>query len=81
MVVCEVRDGIEIDVDGPLMQTILRYTSSVEGGSMRNDLQIEQMSFLGGRRRGGPAAFGLAAVVETDVFAGDRPAGRRRGWR
>ncbi|HUP85172.1 MAG TPA: GMC family oxidoreductase [Acidimicrobiales bacterium] len=71
MVVCEVRDGIDIDVDGPLMQTILRYTSSVEGGSMRNDLQIEQMSFLGGRRRGsGPAAFGLAAVVEKTYSRG-----------
>ena len=70
MVVCEVRDGIDIDVDGPLMQTILRYTSAVEGGSMRNDLQIEQMSFLGGRRRGGPAAFGLAAVVEQTYSRG-----------
>ena len=71
MVVCEVRDGIEIDSDGPLMQTILRYTSGVEGGAMRNDLQIEQMSFLGGRRRGGgPAAFGLAAVVEHTYSRG-----------
>jgi choline dehydrogenase len=70
MVVCEVRDGIELDVDGPLMQTILRYTSSVEDpelGSLRNDLQIEQMSFL--RRRGRPA-FGLAAVVEATFSRG-----------
>ena len=71
MVVCEVRDGVDIDVDGPLMQTILRYTSSVDGGSLRNDLQIEQMSFLGGRRKGGgPAAFGLAAVVEATFSRG-----------
>lgn len=63
MVVCQTREGVEIDVDGPLMQTILRYTSEQEGGTERNDLQIEQMSFLGGRR-GGPAAFGIAAVVE-----------------
>jgi choline dehydrogenase len=73
MVVCEVRDGVDIDVDGPLMQTILRYTSGVEGGSMRNDLQIEQMSFLGGGRRGGapgPAGFALAAVVEATYSRG-----------
>ena len=69
MVVCEVRDGVEIDVDAPLMQTILRYTSSVDGGSMRNDLQIEQLSFLGGRRSG-PPAFGLAAVAEATFARG-----------
>jgi choline dehydrogenase len=71
MVVCEVRDGIELDVDGPLMQTILRYTSSVvdaEHGSMRNDLQIEQMSFLRGRR--GRPSFALAAVVEATFSRG-----------
>jgi choline dehydrogenase len=69
MVVCEVREGVAIDVDGPLMQTILRYTSGQEDGSQRNDLQIEQMSFLGGRR-GGPAGFGLAAVVEKTYSRG-----------
>jgi choline dehydrogenase len=69
MVVCQVRDGVEIDIDAPLMQTILRYTSGVEHGSMRNDLQIEQMSFLGGRR-GGPAGFGIAAVAEATYSRG-----------
>ena len=69
MVVCEVRDGISIDLDGPLMQTILRYTSEQEGGAERNDLQIEQMSFLGGRR-GGPSGFGIAAVVEKTYSRG-----------
>jgi choline dehydrogenase len=69
MVVCEVKEGVSIDVDAPLMQTILRYTSTVEGGSQRNDLQIEQMSFLGGRR-GGPAGFGIAAVVEQAYSRG-----------
>ncbi len=66
MVVCEVRDGVEIDTDAPLMQTILRYTG--EGSSLRNDLQIEQMSFLG-RRKGAPA-FGIAAVVEATFSRG-----------
>jgi choline dehydrogenase-like flavoprotein len=32
MIVCQVRDGVEIDSDAPLMQTILRYTSGVEHG-------------------------------------------------
>lgn len=32
LVVCEVRDEVEIDTDGPLMQTILRYTA--EGSSL-----------------------------------------------
>jgi choline dehydrogenase len=68
MVVCQAREGVEIDVDGPLMQTILRYTSGVEHGSMRNDLQIEQLSFLG--RRGGPPGFGIAAVVEATYSRG-----------
>lgn len=69
MVVCEVKEGVEIDLDAPLMQTILRYTSTVEGGSERNDLQIEQMSFLGARR-GGPSGFGIAAVVEKTYSRG-----------
>lgn len=69
MVVCQAREGVEIDIDGPLMQTILRYTSEQEGGSERNDLQIEQMSFLGGRR-GGPPGFGIAAVVEKTYSRG-----------
>lgn len=69
MVVCQVRDGVQIDTDAPLMQTILRYTSEQDGGAERNDLQIEQMSFLGGRR-GGPAGFGIAAVVERAFSRG-----------
>jgi choline dehydrogenase len=66
MLVCEVRDGVEIDLDAPLMQTILRYTC--EGSDLRNDLQIEQMSFLG--RRSGPPAFGIACVVEATFSRG-----------
>ncbi len=66
LVVCEVRDGVEIDRDGPLVQTILRYTG--EGSSLRNDLQIEQLSFFG--RRNGPPAFGIAAVVEATFSRG-----------
>jgi len=66
MVVAEARDGIELDTDGPLMQTILRYTC--EGSSLRNDLQIEQLSFL--PRRGGPPAIGIAAVVEATFSRG-----------
>jgi choline dehydrogenase len=66
-VVCTVRDGVELDVDAPIVQTILRYTAP--GSEHRNDLQIEALSFW--RRRpdraaaDGPCrAFGVAAVLE-----------------
>ena len=50
-VVCAVKDGVTVDFDEPIIQTILRYTA--EGSVKRNDLQIEQISFAG--RPGGPA--------------------------
>jgi choline dehydrogenase len=63
-VVCNVRSGVELDVDGPIVQTILRYTAG--GSEHRNDLQIEAFSFW--RRRpslGDPCrSFGVAAVLE-----------------
>ncbi|HVM07262.1 MAG TPA: GMC family oxidoreductase N-terminal domain-containing protein [Acidimicrobiales bacterium] len=62
-VLCEVRDGVELDLDSPIVQTILRYTSP--GSEFRNDLQIEVFSFA--RRRGedaSPRAFAIAAVLE-----------------
>ncbi|MEA3077008.1 MAG: choline dehydrogenase [Actinomycetota bacterium] len=67
MVVGTLRAGIELDVDAPLMQTILRYTC--EGSSLRNDLQIEQLSFFGGRG-GRPVGIGIAAVVEATFSRG-----------
>ena len=48
-VACLVKDGSIIDFDQPLIQTILRYTA--KGSDKRNDLQIEQISFVGPQRR------------------------------
>lgn len=72
LVVCEVREDVELDTASPLVQTILRYTG--EGSDLRNDLQIEQLSFLG--RRKGPSAFGIAAVVEATFSRGSVRLGR-----
>lgn len=49
-----------LDLDQPIIQTILRYTAP--GSDQFNDLQIELFSFMGGARNQG--AFGLAAVLE-----------------
>jgi choline dehydrogenase len=59
-VVCEVKQGVVIDFDAPIIQSILRYTA--EGSDKRNDLQIEQISFAG--RPGGPPRFVIAPVLE-----------------
>jgi choline dehydrogenase len=63
VVACEVREGVEIDLDSPIVQTILRYTAP--GSEFRNDLQIEVFSFSP-RRVGDPRppAFAIAAVLE-----------------
>jgi choline dehydrogenase len=66
-VACQVKDGAIIDFDAPIIQTILRYTAA--GSDKRNDLQIEQFSFAG--RRGGPALFGIAAVIEYQYGRGE----------
>ena len=66
-VVCRVKDGVAIDFDQPIIQTILRYTAA--GSDKRNDLQIEQISFAG--RRGGPAMFSIAAVLEYQYGRGE----------
>lgn len=66
-VVCTVKNPEIIDFDQPLMQTILRYTA--EGSDKRNDLQIEQLSFVG--RAGGPAQFAIAAVLEYQYGRGE----------
>lgn len=66
-VVCSVRDSNLIDFDSPIIQTILRYTG--EGSSKRNDLQIEQLSFVG--RRTDTPSFGLAAVLEYQYGRGE----------
>jgi choline dehydrogenase len=64
LVACEVRSGVEIDLDSPLVQTILRYTAP--GSEFRNDLQIEVFSFSPRRAGdvGAPARFAIAAVLE-----------------
>lgn len=64
---CTLRDAGLVDFDAPIIQTILRYTC--EGSAKRNDLQIEQFSFVG--RRSGPPMFGIAAVLEYQYGAGE----------
>ncbi len=66
-VVCAAKDGVRVDFDEPIIQTILRYTAA--GSDKRNDLQIEQISFAG--RRNGPALFSIAAVVEYQYGRGE----------
>lgn len=66
-VICEVNDPSIINFDQPLIQTILRYTA--EGSDKRNDLQIEQISFVG--KPQGPALFSLAAVLEYQYGRGE----------
>ena len=65
-VVCAVKEGVPIDFDAPIIQTILRYTA--EGSDKRNDLQIEQISFAG--RAGGPPMFSIAPVLEYQYGRG-----------
>jgi choline dehydrogenase len=60
-----VKDPSLVDVDSPLIQTILRYTC--EGSDKRNDLQIEQLSY-GGRQ---PDSMAIAAVLEYQYGRGE----------
>ncbi|MFK7914773.1 MAG: GMC family oxidoreductase [Pseudomonadales bacterium] len=66
-VVASVRDTALIDFDAPLIQTILRYTAA--GSALRNDLQIEQLSFSG--RRQSTPSFAIAAVLEYQYGRGE----------
>lgn len=66
-IVMEAKKGIEINHDEPIIQTILRYTA--EGSDKRNDLQIEQLSFVG--RNDGVGRFGIAAVLEYQYGRGE----------
>lgn len=59
-VLCRVKDPSILDLDQPIVQTILRY-SSPHGGE-RNDVQIEAFSFA--PRGGAPDCFAIAAVLE-----------------
>ncbi|MDZ7683670.1 MAG: GMC family oxidoreductase [Gammaproteobacteria bacterium] len=66
-VAARVTDPSIIDVDQPIIQTILRYTA--EGSEKRNDLQIEQISFAG---RGVNAdMIAIAAVLEYQYGRGE----------
>lgn len=64
---CEVRDPALVDFDAPLIQTILRYTAA--DSEKRNDLQIEQLSFVG--RPTDPPRIGIAAVLEYQYGRGE----------
>jgi choline dehydrogenase len=65
--VCQVKDGTIINFDSPIIQTILRYTT--EGSDKRNDMQIEQLSYVG--RENGPPLFGIAACLEYQYGRGE----------
>ena len=65
---CEVREGVQLDLDSPIVQTILRYTAP--GSEFRNDLQIEVFSFAGRRGEAQPRSFALAAVLEQAFSRG-----------
>lgn len=66
-VAARVTDPSIVDVDQPIIQTILRYTA--EGSDKRNDLQIEQISFAG---RGDKAdTIAIAAVLEYQYGRGE----------
>lgn len=66
-ITCEVRDPTLVDFDAPLIQTILRYTAA--NSEKRNDLQIEQFSFVG--RPTEPPRIGVAAVLEYQYGRGE----------
>lgn len=66
-IACEVRDPAIVDFEAPLIQTILRYTA--RDSDKRNDLQIEQLSFVG--RPTDPPRFGIAAVLEYQYGRGE----------
>ena len=59
-VLCRVKDPAILDLDQPIVQTILRYTAP--GSDARNDLQIEAFSFS--PRRESLDCFAIAAVLE-----------------
>jgi choline dehydrogenase len=64
--VAKVKDGVLIDGDDPIVQTILRYTAP--GSDQRNDLQIEQFSYS--PRGGGFQHMAIAAVLEQAYSTG-----------
>ncbi len=65
-VACTLKDASLIDLDHPIVQTILRYTAP--GSDQRNDLQIEQFSFS--PRGDGRPAMAIAAVLEQSYSTG-----------
>ncbi|MFT5012333.1 MAG: choline dehydrogenase [Patiriisocius sp.] len=66
-VVMKAKHGVNIDFDAPIIQTILRYTA--EGSDKRNDLQIEQLSFVG--PNDGTPRMGIASVLEYQFGRGE----------
>lgn len=65
--VATVRDPAILDLDQPIVQTILRYTA--DGSDQRNDLQVEVFSFT---PRGGGVlnSFAIAGVLEQTYGRG-----------
>lgn len=66
-VVLKAKSGVTVDFDSPIIQTVLRYTA--EGSDKRNDLQIEQLSFVG--QNDGTPCFGIAGVLEYQYGRGE----------
>jgi len=65
-VVCQVKPGVIIDHDAPIIQTILRYTT--DGAADRNNMQLEQLSYAG--KPNGPPMFAIAACLEYQYGRG-----------
>ena len=67
-VVCRAVDPALVDRDGPIIQTIHRYT--VAGSDQRMDAQIELLSFVSDRPQD-PPNFAIAAVLEQCWSTGE----------
>jgi choline dehydrogenase len=65
-IVCTVKNPSLLDLDQPIVQTILRYTAP--GSDHRNDLQIEAFSFS--PRGGSLNSFAIASVLEQAYSRG-----------
>ena len=66
-VVCDANDSSIVDVEGPIIQTILRYTA--KDSDQRMDAQIELLSYF--MRPKDPPTFAIAAVLEQCYSEGE----------
>jgi len=66
-ILCRAKNPAMLDLDQPIVQTILRYTAA--GSDQRNDLQIEAFSFSP-RGEASLNSFAIAAVLEQSYGRG-----------